>query len=255
MAETNSCIAIASALPEEIGSLLDRVAVERRDTWAGHEVTTGTLGDRRVVLMHTGTGQERARSGIATLLDRRSVSALCYVGVAGALDPSLAVESILMPTSVQTEDGQSVPSPDRQWAEQVAARGDEDVHTGSLVTVDRVITQPEEKAALRDALGLNRPAAIDMETAAVARVAAEYGVPYLSLRIISDTADESLPDLLKDAQRDDGSIDRTCVMQSAVWSPSAVPALMRMRGRVQRAAEILAERVPTVLCYWKRGGE
>jgi nucleoside phosphorylase len=254
MAETNSCIAIASALSEEIGGLVDRVVVERCDTWAGQEVTTGTLGDRRVVLMHTGTGPERARRGIATLLDRRPVSALCYVGVAGALDPSLSVESMLVPTSVQTEDGQSVPSPALQWADRTAAMGDGEVYTGSLVTVDRVITQPEEKAALRDALALNGPAAIDMETAAVARVAAEREVPYLSLRIISDTADESLPDLLKDAQRDDGSIDRTRVMQSAAWSPSAVPALMRMRRRVQSAAGILAERVPTALHYWERKG-
>ncbi len=254
MAGSDSCVAVASALPEEIGGLVDRTAVERRDTWAGHEVTTGTLGGRRVVLMHTGTGQERAQSGVATLLDRRSVSALCYVGVAGALDPSLSVESILLPTSVQTEDGQPAPSPDRQWAEQVATIGDGGVRRGSLVTVGRVITQSEEKAALRNALALNGPAAIDMETAAVARVAAEQEVPYLSLRIISDTADESLPDLLKDAQREDGSIDRTRVMQSAVWSPSAVPALMRMRRRVQSAAEILAERVPTVLRHRDRQG-
>jgi len=247
MVESDSCIAIASALPEEIGGLVERADVERRETWDGRDVSLGTVGGRRVVLLHTGTGQERAREGIATLLNRRSVSALCYVGVAGALDPSLAVESILVPTSVRTEDGQSVPSPDPQWAERVSAHGDGSARTGTLVTVDRVITQPEEKAALRGALALNGPAAIDMETAAVARVAAEQGVPYLSLRIISDTADESLPDLLKDAQREDGSIDRTRVMQSVVWTPSAVPALMRMRRRVQSAADILAERVSAAL--------
>jgi hypothetical protein len=52
---------------------------------------------------------------------------------------------------------------------------------------------------------------------------------------------------LKDAQREDGSIDRTRVMQSVVWTPSAVPALMRMRRRVQSAADILAERVSAAL--------
>jgi hypothetical protein len=36
-------------------------------------------------------------------------------------------------------------------------------------------------------------------------------------------------------------------MQSVVWTPSAVPALMRMRRRVQSAADILAERVSAAL--------
>lgn len=245
MAESAPRVAIASAMPEEIGALADRAAIERRDTWHGHEAMVGTLGATRVVLMHTGTGQVRARGGVAALLDRWPVEVLCSVGVAGALDPSLGMEALLVPTSVKDEEGGLSPSPDADWAERAVAT--DDARAGTLVTVDRVVTQPEEKAALRNTLALDGPSAIDMETTAVARAAAEREIPYFSLRVISDTADESLPNLLKDAQRDDGSIDRTRVMQSAVWSPSAVPALMRMRRRVQGAAEILAEVVPDIL--------
>lgn len=245
MVDSDVCVAVASAMPEEIGALADRVAVEQRASWNGHEATVGTLGAAGVVLMHTGTGPERARTGVAALLDRWPIDLLMYVGVAGALDPALAVEALLVPTSVRNEDGRAAPPPADPWVERAATIGG--AHSGTLVTVNRVVTQPEEKAALRSALSLDGPAAIDMETFAVAHAAADRAVPYLSLRIISDAADESLPDLLKDAQREDGSIDRTQVMQNAVWSPSAVPTLMRMRRRVQNAAGKLAEVVPTVL--------
>ena len=245
MAESAPRVAVASAMPEEIRALADRATIEQQDTWRGHELMFGTLGDRRVVLMHTGTGPVRARDGIAALLDGWPVEVLCYLGVAGALDPSLGVETLLVPTSVKDEDGRPAPSPDSDWTER--AMSTDDACAGTLVTVDQVVTQPKEKAALRDALSLHGPLAIDMETAAVARVVAEREIAYFSLRVISDTADESLPDLLKDAQRDDGSIDRARVMKSTVWSPSAVPALMRMRRRVQEAAGIFADVVPEIV--------
>ena len=37
--------------------------------------------------------------------------------------------------------------------------------------------------------------AVDMETAAIARVAAQLGVPYLSLRVVLDSAEEALPEI------------------------------------------------------------
>lgn len=239
-------IAVVSALQEEISALTDRVATDREETVGGQKVTLGTLGSVPVALASTGTGRERARRGVAALLDHQPVDALLYVGVAGALDPSLEVDALLLPKTVQDEGGQAVHPPDARWRKRVETALSE-AFIGTLVTVDQVVTRPEEKDALWAALDQTAPAAIDMETRAVAPVAEERNVPYLSLRVISDQADEHLPDLLKDAQRDDGSLDRTQVMQKAVWSPSAVPTLMRMRERVQGASEVLAEAVTQVV--------
>jgi len=242
---SSPCVAVVSALPEEIRALSDHVSSARVDSQDGRDVTVGTIASIDVVLMHTGTGIERARNHVATLLARRSIDALLFIGVAGALDPSLEVNALLAPNTVQHADGRTAPSPAQAWCIQILDATD--ARPGTLVTVDRVITTPEEKAALWEEWGAQGPAAIDMETFGVAQAASARDVPYLPLRVISDTADERLPDLLKDAQREDGGIDRTRVMRDLVWSPSAVPTLMRMRRRVRGASEMLAEAVIDLL--------
>jgi len=237
--------AVASALEEEIEALKGRLTGGRQETWDGRNVTVGRLGPTQVVLTHTGTGMTRARTGVSSLLDRASVEVLLYVGVAGALSPSLEVEALLAPTAVQHEDERRAPAPNARWHERAVATSE--ARPSTLVTVDRVVTRPDEKAALWSALDHSVPAAVDMETFAVAQVAAERNVPYLPLRVISDAADDRLPDLLRDAQREDGGIDRGYVMRNVMWSPSAVPTLMRMQRRVQAASDILADAVASVI--------
>jgi adenosylhomocysteine nucleosidase len=65
----------------------------------------------------------------------------------------------------------------------------EDARAGLVLTGDQIVTS----RAVRDALASEFPGAecIDMETAAVAQVAHQNGVPWSAVRITSDSADES----------------------------------------------------------------
>ena len=65
----------------------------------------------------------------------------------------------------------------------------EDARAGVVLTGDRIVTS----SPVRDGLAREFPDAlcIDMETAAVAQVALQNGVPWSALRITSDTADET----------------------------------------------------------------
>ncbi|TME71138.1 MAG: 5'-methylthioadenosine/S-adenosylhomocysteine nucleosidase, partial [Chloroflexi bacterium] len=64
-----------------------------------------------------------------------------------------------------------------------------DAHAGLVLTGDQIVTS----RATRDALMREFPdgVCIDMETAALAQVAQQNGVPWTALRVISDSADES----------------------------------------------------------------
>lgn len=64
----------------------------------------------------------------------------------------------------------------------------DDVKTGRLGTGDVFLTDPERKELFRKTFGLT---AFDMETAAIAGVCFRSGVPFLSLRQISDDADDA----------------------------------------------------------------
>lgn len=59
------------------------------------------------------------------------------------------------------------------------------IHTGLICTGDRFLTTPQEAASVLSLYpdGL----ACDMESAAIAQTCLHYGVPFLSLRVISDT--------------------------------------------------------------------
>ena len=61
------------------------------------------------------------------------------------------------------------------------------VHQGVLIAGDRFVATAAESQALRDAL----PAAlaVDMESAAVAQVCHDFGIPFAAMRTVSDRAD------------------------------------------------------------------
>jgi adenosylhomocysteine nucleosidase len=88
--------------------------------------------------------------------------------------------------------GLSVIAADRAVAEKLllAARFEsKDARSGLVLTGDQIVTS----RTVRDALVRDFPeaACIDMETAAVAQVAHQNGLPWSALRVTSDSADET----------------------------------------------------------------
>ncbi|HEY4973461.1 MAG TPA: hypothetical protein VII41_07625, partial [Steroidobacteraceae bacterium] len=79
------------------------------------------------------------------------------------------------------------------WRERLRAalQGHVQVVAGALLTSEAAVAAAALKASLfRDTAAV----AVDMESAAVAEVAAEHGLPFIALRVILDTARDSLPE-------------------------------------------------------------
>ena len=67
------------------------------------------------------------------------------------------------------------------------------VHTGRMITTDRVIVSSEEKVRL----GLEYEAtSVEMESTAIAELAEQASVPFVVVRVVLDEASFSLPDIL-----------------------------------------------------------
>lgn len=78
------------------------------------------------------------------------------------------------------------------------------VHAGLIVTGDQAVFSRQRRQAILETW---HALAVDMETAAVAQVAAAHGIPWLAIRGISDTAGEEIgvdPSLLADSLDDAG---------------------------------------------------
>jgi nucleoside phosphorylase len=218
-------VAIVTALREEFRTIRSRVPGLRFDR---DNPEIGSIGRARVVVALTGDGPERAGKGAAALCDAVRPSALIGAGVAGALSLELSIGQILAGRVIRDASGEA-PPPDEALLARALAQG---AVAGTLVTVDRPVTNASRRAALSLSVNGQVPAAVDMESGAWARAAAARGIPYLMLRAVSDAAEEELPEYLGRCVGGDGRVRRQTVVAHALGRPATIPALLRMRGRV-----------------------
>jgi len=177
---------------------------------AGLTFHEGRVADRRVAWCVAGVGREAARRAARLLVDGHRPRLLVSAGFAGGLDSGLVRGAIVEPAAVRGERATSRPL-ELAAAEQGG---------GTIVTVDRIVRTPTEKAALAAATGA---ALVDMETLAIAEVAKDAGLPCRSLRVISDAAGDELPP----------DVTRLVAPQSGLRRAGAV---IGMIGRRPRAA-------------------
>jgi adenosylhomocysteine nucleosidase len=177
---------------------------------AGLTFHEGQVGGSRVAWCVAGVGREAARRAARLIIDGHRPRLLVSAGFGGGLDPALARGAVVEPAAVLGEEPTCEPLP-------LAAAGQ---GGGAIVTVDRIVRTPMEKAALAAATGA---AVVDMETRAVAEVARDAGLPCRGIRVISDAAGDELPP----------DVTRLIAPQSAFRRAGAV---IGMLGRRPRAA-------------------
>lgn len=190
-------------------------------------------------------GGDAAR--LEAVLEGQAAAATMIVsaGIAGALDPALKAGDVVVhiPPFVPSEVEGPVPSA-ALVARPSTALGTNGslidcleaalphAHYGPIVGQDHIAATAAEKAALYAATGA---LAVDMESHIAARVAERHGLPFIAIRTISDTADESLPPAARVGMSPDGSMALGKVLTSLARRPGQLPALIKT-GRNAAAA-------------------
>ncbi|MBQ0960986.1 5'-methylthioadenosine/adenosylhomocysteine nucleosidase [Ideonella sp. 4Y11] len=214
-------LAIVSALPDELAALQARLDVDHASTLAGRTLHSGRLAGHEVILVLSGVGKVAAATTAALLLDRFDVRALLFTGVAGGLGTGVAVGDVVIGRQFLQHDmdasplfprwevpmtGRSRFDADAAWSDRLVASAHQvlasehpalasfgitapRVHQGLVISGDRFVSSAAEcarlQAELPDAL------AVEMEGAALAQVAHDFGRPCAVLRTISDRADDA----------------------------------------------------------------
>jgi len=165
--------------------------------------TTGRIGCHDVILSQCGIGKVNAAVGTLSLIEQYRPDCIISSGLAGGIDSCLHVMDVVAGAEVCYHDvwcgegnakGQVQGLPSRFLGDSrlVTAACKLDglmeghrVFAGLTCTGDQFITNREEldriKSEFPEAL------AVDMESAAIAHVCHLRGVPFMSLRVISDT--------------------------------------------------------------------
>jgi hopanoid-associated phosphorylase len=169
---------------------------------------------------------------LAALIERAiedGARGLISFGIAGALQPRLEPGACIVGSAVLF-DGNRFATDDAWTAHLLAALSD--ARCEAVLGSARAVGGVDEKAELHRETGA---AIVDMESHVVARIAVARGLPFTVLRVVADSAEQSLPPAAVNGMKPDGTPDIAGVLKSLASQPGQLPDLMRTAFAARRA--------------------
>ena len=193
-----------------------------------------------------GVGPGRAGEAMAAAIvnGRRRPQGVLMLGVAGAVEPGRETGELVLSGSYALDSGPVRPEPVEGWAEAIApdptllevaesaaVEARMPVYRSGSLTVDHLIAEGWERQQLREKYGVGT---VNMEDYAVAAAAGEAGVPFLSVRVILDTAEQRLPGYLPRLYK-----SRNALFSEVLARPWRIPTLRRLKSQMELCQAIL----------------
>lgn len=202
-------IGIIGAMDEEVEKLIAQADITAEETVAGMRFRSGRLADTDVVIVKCGMGKVNAGICAQLLISRFGATHIINTGLAGSLSAELSIGDIIVSTEAVQHDfdvsaigfkkgevpftGLVAFPADRELVSSACrviadTLPEVNVLAGRICSGDQFISDRAAKERIvADFGGL----CCEMEGAAVAQVCRLNDVPFLILRAVSDSADES----------------------------------------------------------------
>lgn len=215
----------------------------RQDDWM---VKRRCTNGRDEIWVQCGIGPQRAAAA-ARWLVAQQVDRLAVLGVSGGLNPDLGTGDLVLASAVVDRCVGEKSAPlvlDGEGCKQSLLSAGFKVYSGSILTVSEPVLHPAEKTALfaeYDVL------AVDMESAAVARVAIEMAVPCTVVRSICDPAQRPIAADVFDIVDETGHLRWGGLLSGLFKRPGLLFDLLRMQKDFSRALQALKRGVPVVV--------
>jgi adenosylhomocysteine nucleosidase len=205
------------------------------------EIEDATGISSQVEFQVLGVGPERAGAAMAALLENRrsKIDGVLLVGVAGGVDPELETGDLLLADRHALQNGASQGAgqaikPDAemlQSAQKAALELSVPIFNGGSLTVDHLVAEPHERESLRTEYQVY---SVNMEDYRAAEAAQNAGVPFLSVRVVLDTANQRLPGYLPGLAR-----SRYKVVTKILLMPWRIPTMLRLKQQLQLCQAVL----------------
>jgi adenosylhomocysteine nucleosidase len=233
-------IGIFVATRWELDAVLQTITSYTHESVNGIRCWVGNRGPVSCLVIRSGIGPRKAEAAGRAVVAARPLSAIISTGFACALNDA-QVGDLLLGTEVV---GDPLPASHQplpcasEWSSRAALVAKEakmQAIAGRFVCRSRVLCRGEEKRALA---AETSAIALDMESAALAKVAHEAVVPFAIVRAVSDRRDEDLPLDFNLFLRPTGWIAGGL---SCLLHPSSLAGLSRLRTQSRIAAAQLAQ--------------
>ena len=191
------------------------------------------------LLVTSGMGLRQASQAARHLLEHSSPQLLISFGIAGAVNPDLEIGDVVLAQAVcRMEHGViEALSPLAPWPEAareaaslaLAGRGRR-LLSGTAVTTGG-------SPVMESQLGAMQHPVLEMETAGIAQVAAQAGIPLLSLRAISDGPRAPIPIDLGQVMDADANLRAGKLLREVIRDPGIILQSRRMLRNTRIAAD------------------
>ena len=192
-------LGIIVAMGSELDMLLREMSGTETIEKNGRTFYSGRIGCREVVAMQCGIGKVNAAVGALTMIEEFGPEAVVNTGIAGGTGRGAGVLDVVVGEQVAYHDvwcgpgnapGQVQGFPERfagalDLLEGSDAESGATVMRGLIASGDRFVSTPQELAAVLEVQP--EALAVDMESGAIAQVCWQKGVPFLAVRVVSDT--------------------------------------------------------------------
>jgi adenosylhomocysteine nucleosidase len=111
-------------------------------------------------------------------------------------------------------------------------------------SVDHPVVAPEEKQEL---FGQTGASVVEMENSAVKKAAKAYGIPFLGIRAISDTATEAIDPAVLDFVDPYGRVRMKSLVGGVARRPSLIKELRRLSRSSRVALDALGQAMHEIL--------
>lgn len=161
----------------------------------------------------SGIGADRAYMAGSVLVSQGATALLSW-GCAAALDDRVSPGCLIIPERIIGANGE-VHGVSTEWHRRLcqALESHHPIRTEALVESDVIVKTSAEKRSLARR---TQAAATDMESAAQARLAKDYGLPFIAIRAIVDTPSTEIPENVLKALDPEGSINLWKLLSSTM---------------------------------------
>ncbi len=194
-------ICVIVSMEKEMNILLHLIANPTTITLNDFNFHRGIIGGHDIIAMKCGIGKVNAAIGTLTMIDNFHPALIINTGVAGGAGGGAGILDVVIGEKVAYHD--TYCGPGTEWGEAAGCPryfcppqalldmeliNEIGAKKGLICSGDIFVSRPEELARIKEIHP--EVMAVDMESAAIAQVCHVKGVPFISIRVISDTPGE-----------------------------------------------------------------
>lgn len=237
-------IAVITAMPAELWAVRAALKQPRREWRVGRAAWRSSVAGHDVLAVEAGMGFDNATRTTDEVIRAESPELIISAGFCGGLTADLLVGDVVVATRLFTVGDDHLEEVPTRIADTclhfVAGSTSHDrLFGGCYVSTPHMV--PKQQLAGLLPRDTKNPAVVEMESAAIARAAAENDTAFAAIRTVSDPLNEELEFSLDEFCDDAMNIRLNRVLKTCFNKPRIIPQLIRLSRNSRVAAASLSQ--------------